>query len=223
MRLLHTTSLKLQDFQPDAVPEYAILSHTWEEEEVTLQDLETGRWRSLSSSTKISGICSLACKNKHQYIWIDTVSIDKTSSAELTEAINSMFAWYQNAIICYAYLSDVPSDTAVMALPPHPPNSLFRRSRWFTRGWTLQELLAPKEVVFLDQEFQRIGLRSHLQNVLAQVTGISLGYLKARGDARLASVAQKMSWASRRNTTRPEDLAYSLIGIHNSHLMSSQI
>lgn len=137
--------------------------------------------------------------------WIDSCCIDKSSSAELSEAINSMFKWYQRAHVCYIYLSDVRSNQN-----PHSWPSDFRNSQWFTRGWTLQELLAPEFVEFFDQNWNEIGSKSSLQDLVSTITGISVEHL---GNFRPASVAQKMAWASRRKTKRVEDEAYSLLGL----------
>jgi hypothetical protein len=137
---------------------------------------------------------------------MDTCCIDKSSSAELSEAINSMFAWYRHSRICYAYLSDVPS---LDDLSLHrEENSAFRLSKWFTRGWTLQELLAPVYLVFYDQEWNEIGTKSGLKSIVQTITGIQ--DLPRYGNA---CIAQKISWASNRETTRIEDQAYSLLGI----------
>jgi hypothetical protein len=150
--------------------------------------------------------------------WIDTCCIDKTSSAELSEAINSMFKWYGDAEICYAYLSDVPGNGDI-----DQQWKEFANSRWFNRGWTLQELISPTIVIFFAQDWTVIGSRSSLLITIAQTTGIdrdlfSDGFLSASrtpNHNRLSqySIAQKMSWASKRQTTRVEDEAYCLLGI----------
>ena len=139
-----------------------------------------------------------------QFGTADLCCIDKTSSAELSEAINSMYRWYQESGVCYAYLADVP------------PNA-FSKSRWFTRGWTLQELIAPSTVIFLDQKWQEIGTKSSLQRVISEITGIPTDILLG-GDLEDASIAQRMSWASKRETTRVEDAAYCLMGIFSIHM-----
>ncbi|OIW27820.1 hypothetical protein CONLIGDRAFT_551906, partial [Coniochaeta ligniaria NRRL 30616] len=133
------------------------------------------------------------------YVWIDTICIDKSSSAELSEAINSMFKWYRNAAICYAYLSDVPQVR-------------LEYSRWFTRGWTLQEMIAPQELRFYDANWDALGTKSDLLDRLCDITGVDTTALRG-GNLRFFSVARKMSWASRRQTTREEDIAYCLLGI----------
>lgn len=112
------------------IPPYAILSHTWgpSKDEVTYHDLLNGTGRNKMGYCKLEFCRKQAEQDRLQYFWVDTCCIDKTSSAELSEAINSMYSWYQAAEVCYAYLADVPS------------NNTFSCSRWFTRGWTLQEL-----------------------------------------------------------------------------------
>lgn len=143
--------------------------------------------------------------------WIDSCCIDKTSSAELSEAINSMFKWYQKAQVCYAYLSDVASARQ----NPSDRYSDFRLTKWFTRGWTLQELLAPSSVEFCDCNWVEIGTKLSLQNEVSKVTGISIEHLQ---DYSAASVAQKLSWASLRATTRREDEAYCLMGLFDVNM-----
>jgi hypothetical protein len=135
--------------------------------------------------------------------------IDKTSSAELSEAINSMFRWYSRSKVCYAYLTDVSYDGFDDSLP---------KSRWFTRGWTLQELLAPSSVVFYSAEWTRIGDSEVLISVLRNVTRIDEGILSRTKSLDWVSVAEKMSWAATRETTRVEDMAYCLLGIFDINM-----
>lgn len=210
MRLIRISSsiLTLCEFFGDNIPPYAILSHTWGDEEVTFQHFQSGHADERAGYSKIERCCAQALQDGYEYVWIDTCCIDKSSSAELSEAINSMFQWYQNANVCYAYLSDVPSGGTLESLTA--PNSMFRRSRWFTRGWTLQELIAPEMAVFFDCDWNEIGSRSYLRNLISTITGIeNVDNLEITH----LSVAQKMSWASQRKTTRLEDEAYCLLGI----------
>ncbi|KAM0420978.1 hypothetical protein ACHAPT_011221 [Fusarium lateritium] len=215
MRLINVDTLDLEEFYGDQIPKYAILSHTWGRGEVTFQN-----WRDrdavsqMPGFAKIRGACRQARKDSLSYLWVDTNCIDKTSSAELSEAINSMFAWYRDAQACYAFLVDVP------ALPGSDPEFMkaFRNSRWFTRGWTLQELIAPREVVFFDQKWKKIGRKSaSLRREIAAITGIDAAFLTGHSLIR-ASVAQKMSWLSRRVTTRVEDMAYCVLGIFDINM-----
>ncbi|KAJ4261027.1 hypothetical protein NW757_001418 [Fusarium falciforme] len=108
MRLLNTQTIVVESFDDDKIPSYAILSHTWEAEEVTFQDMELGRATSKKGWAKVKDSCSMARKNGFDYVWLDTCCIDKTSSAELSEAINSMYHWYQEATVCYAFLQMSP-------------------------------------------------------------------------------------------------------------------
>ena len=203
MRLLDTSNIKLVEF-PNPPSEYAILSHTWGDGEVTFQDLTTDTNRELPGWLKILNCCELAAKDGWQYVWIDTCCIDKSSSSELSEAINSMFAWYRQASICYVYMSDVACTTQ------HFISSEFCHSRWFTRGWTLQELLAPTFLLFMNQSWQELGSRSTLSLEVEKATGIShSSTINFEG----CSVATRMSWAANRSTTRTEDQAYSLLGL----------
>ena len=135
MHLINTENLKIEDFPPNRIPRYVILSHRWEDEEVSFQDMQTGLALGKAGYVKIERFCDQARSNGFQHAWIDTCCIDKTSSAELSEAINSMYRWYQNAEVCYTYLSDVHTETIL-------EDASFANSAWFTRGWTLQELIA---------------------------------------------------------------------------------
>ena len=198
------------------MPPYTILSHTWGNAEISFHDLLNDAESKLNESEgyrKIRSCCALVAAQGLEYVWIDTCCIDKSSSAELTEAINSMYRWYQEAKICYAYLADVridnhdPRDTIV--------TTAFEKSRWFTRGWTLQELLAPKYVVFYDEEWREFGSKSSLIAQISLVAGIQQDHIH---NINGASVAQKMSWASKRQTTRVEDMAYSLMGIFDVNM-----
>jgi len=201
MRLLNTHTLALSEFADDNVPRYAILSHTWADDEVTLREMQDGHTTDKKGYYKIYACCSVARDRGFEHIWIDTCCIDKTSSAELSEAINSMFRWYQDAAVCLAFLADVPTRVP------------FRESRWFTRGWTLQELIAPPTLVFFGDVWQELGTRDSLRQVISDRTRIPLVLLSGHGSVDTFSVAQKMSWAAGRQTTRVEDRSYSLLGI----------
>jgi hypothetical protein len=165
---------------------------------------------------KIYGACQLAKRLGFEWIWIDTCCIDKTSSAELTEAINWMFNYYSKARLCIAHLSDVLSSKATGVTNHHRSSKFitsFRNSAWFTRGWTLQELLAPARLEFYDRYFQHIGSKASMSEYISATTGIATKYLKGQTKFNEASIATRMSWASNRETTRLEDQAYSLLGI----------
>ena len=173
-----------------------------------LQKVNSSKSRKLDKKgyKKIKDCCKLAASENWQYTWIDTCCIDKTSSAELSEAIKSMYRWYEKAQVCYAYLADVDS-------AGQDEWSLMRgmeQSRWFTRGWTLQELLAPNRVVFYDKTWVEIGSKSSLSEKISAITRIKHEHLIS---PLKASVAAKMSWASKRTTFRIEDIAYSLMGL----------
>lgn len=215
MRLLNVHTFEFDEFIGEVgngIPAYVILSHTWGAEEVTFKNhTEKGR-ESIGKKgyDKIRGCCRLAEAEGFQYAWIDTCCIDKSSSAELSEAIDSMFQWYRDAAICYAYLDDVDGSEDPNIAEGGEQSvgySSFTRSRWFTRGWTLQELLAPSEVIFLATDWSEIGTKRSLRSAVSRVTCISEKVLQeCRWDEY--SVAQKMSWAASRQTTRLEDEAY---------------
>ncbi|CAN8098101.1 unnamed protein product [Discula destructiva] len=214
MRLLNTKTLELADFVGDDIPPYAILSHTWSEEEVTLRDMQdSGKRSTMLGFDKIISCCKQAGEvDELDWVWVDTCCIDKTSSAELSEAINSMFTWYKKAVVCYAYLSDVPP------LDPFINEMAFSRSRWFTRGWTLQELLAPRELEFYAQDWTELGTKWSLYEQLTAITSVPRDILLGKGSLGDHSVAERMSWASNRETTRVEDMAYSLLGIFDINM-----
>ncbi|KAJ8129646.1 hypothetical protein O1611_g3984 [Lasiodiplodia mahajangana] len=205
MRLINVDTLVLEDFMvvsPDTV-EYAILSHTWEDEEVTFQDFTSFdiHVKNKKGYAKIISTCQLARRDGIRYAWVDTCCIDKTSSAELTEAINSMFNWYRDAKVCYAWLADLP------AAAEEPIESALRNCRWFTRGWTLQELLAPRDVEFYDRSWEFRGTKKDLKDLVADASQIGADVLESPEGIYRLPIAQRMSWAAKRQTTRLEDMA----------------
>ena len=254
MRLLRAVDMTFHEFEGSSIPPYAILSHRWEGEEVTYQEMRdrasanerkfrfmknqelkvrTAATERKPGFKKIQLCCDQALEDMIEFVWVDTCCIDKSSSAELSEAINSMFAWYQRSVVCYAYLVDVHTwstyrtedangawvgaSTRNDASFPQvlEPIGRVMGSTWWTRGWTLQELIAPSEVIFYANGtpgWSKIGDKSTLLELVAQRTGIEK-YILLGGDIAKCSVAQRMSWASERETTRKEDLAYCLLGI----------
>jgi hypothetical protein len=211
MRLINTKTVRFDELD-DQVPQqrqrkYAIVSHCWgkDKDEVTYQDFLDENSRTVKPGwTKVEQACKIASERNLELVWIDTCCINKESSAELTEAINSMFAWYRNSKECYAFMPDVKGIGN---------DSDFVKSKWFTRGWTLQELLAPWSVVFYDECYNPIGTKTSLAKQIHDATGIDGRFLDPWEDIHDASVAQRMSWAASRETTKPEDMAYSLLGI----------
>jgi hypothetical protein len=236
MRLINTTTLTLEEFGGlgNKTPAYAILSHTWGDQELSLQE-----WIHPSRSTiekqgynKILSACAVALASGFTHVWIDTTCIDKTSSAELSEAINSMFSWYRDAEICYAYLADVSApvpttleanggEENVIGLGTRTRSWLddFGECRWFTRGWTLQELVAPKKLHFYCKDWSYLGNKTQLARELSDITSIAAEYLIWPGEPEClppwthTSLAERMSWLSRRDTGRVEDMAYCMLGI----------
>ncbi|KAI0157450.1 heterokaryon incompatibility protein-domain-containing protein [Xylariaceae sp. FL1272] len=284
MRLLNVDNFQLEEFFEPRVPPYVILSHTWDGDEVLFQDIQPtfdGTFESLAWSTKkgarkVFDSAAITAKKGHKYIWIDTCCIDKSSSSELSEAINSMFNWYLKSSICFVYLADfalphaakngendcyaisdnqkieqmtrrrfgkpLTNDGGGLA-PLHDQGSHDTRShdsrsflqglkdcRWFTRGWTLQELIAPHEVQFYDGNWTFFGTRISLSESLQQITNIAIevlvfGTLGIEGrNHRLPrflkrySVWEKMVWAAARETLRVEDTAYCLLGIFDINM-----
>ncbi|KAK1753619.1 heterokaryon incompatibility protein-domain-containing protein [Echria macrotheca] len=226
MRLLHSQTLQFTDLTDDnTLPKYAILSHRWGDEEVTYEDMRgevTAATKKKKGYHKIRACAAQARRDGFDYIWIDTCCIDKSSSAELTEAINRMFRWYRESAVCYAFLGDVPSlpqKTSGISLfaTPRWKNEFFKKSVWFTRGWTLQELLAPRSVVFYSRDWMRVGTRASLALEISAVTGIPARVLTT-GRLEGTSAAQRMSWAAGRRTARTEDVAYSLMGLFGVYM-----
>lgn len=217
MRLLHTANIKLVDFTGSAIPPYAILSHTWGDHELTYADMLSEKAGEMPGYAKIANACFIAAKCSLSYIWIDTCCIDKTSSAELSESINSMYQWYRESVVCIAYMGDVPSRSQRTGFSSAVDTAEFAKSRWFTRGWTLQELIAPAILIFFDEKWGIIGTKSTETRRLSDITGIPSPILLG-GDLGKASVAQRMSWASKRKATRIEDMAYCLMGLFGIHM-----
>ncbi|KAF3011345.1 hypothetical protein E8E14_006824 [Neopestalotiopsis sp. 37M] len=198
------------------IPPYAILSHTWGtglDDEVTLQDIKESKGEEKPGYQKILFCGQQAERDGLDYFWVDTCCIDKTSSAELTEAINSMFRWYQNAQKCYVYLADVSQSDRQADEPARSIWKLaFRKSKWFSRGWTLQELIAPRTVEFFSSDRQRLGDKQSLAEMIHEITRIPTNAFQGVSLAQF-SVEERISWSKGRTTTRGEDKAYSLLGI----------
>ncbi|KAM4059817.1 enoyl-(Acyl carrier protein) reductase [Hirsutella rhossiliensis] len=220
MRLLNTTSLQLALFQDDEVPPYAILSHTWADNELSFEALtHAAAPANAKGWDKVRCSCAVAASLRFAYIWIDTCCIDKSSSAELSEAINSMFRWYEQADLCIAFLTGVDSVRHAQA-----PGSAFRACRWFTRGWTLHELIAPAQVLFYGDDWTQLGTRHSLRELIQDMTGVPASILETSDAPRRRrglddlSVAYRMSWAAGRTTTRPEDVAYCLLGLFDINM-----
>lgn len=236
MRLLNTATLSLETFQAQP-PRYAILSHRWTEDELLLEHVVQDGWKDVvlsSGAIKVKRACQQARKDELHYIWVDTCCIDKSSSAELSEAINSMFLWYHEAAVCYVYLADVTKTASGM--------DGFEKSLWFSRGWTLQELIAPETLDFYDSNWKYLGTRNKMANLISRITRIHVQVLAREQpiaadaeelmqwqrhhsrDFRLRSilssysVAARLSWAAGRVTTRIEDIAYSLLGLFDVNM-----
>lgn len=222
MRLLHSTTLELTEFFDTGLPPYAILSHTWEKDEVTFQEMRThtSQTKQKAGFLKIQRAADLAKSKGYEYVWVDTCCIDKSSSAELTEAINSMYRWYKQSGVCFAFLSDVslgPGFDIDSLEKSQLLDRLFSSCCWATRGWTLQELIAPEIILFYGSDSSYLGNKHSLIRILHHVTGISSKVLISC-DLSNSSVAERMSWASKRETTRVEDMAYCLMGIFDVNM-----
>lgn len=210
MWLLNTASHRLESYQNDDVPPYAILSHRWETDEVSHEDMlscttPSSKPTSRRGWAKVRRSCETAANHGIGHIWIDTCCIDKKSSAELSEAINSMYNWYAKAKMCIVYLFDVHE------------HRLLGNSSWFTRSWTLQELLASSDATFFDANWIEIGNKKSITKILEPITRIPVRALEHFNSTEWP-VGLKMSWAYRRQATRTEDLAYSLLGIFDINM-----
>ncbi|KAH7145566.1 heterokaryon incompatibility protein-domain-containing protein [Dactylonectria estremocensis] len=219
MWLVDVDTFRLKYFH-DPPHQYAILSHTWGGNEVVFKDMDDiPRARQKDAWLKIQLTCDEARKNMLPYAWIDSCCIDKSSSAELSEAINSMLEWYRQSTCCYAYLEDfnLPLKQNADTISRAAFDQL-TQCRWFTRGWTLQELIAPTEVVFFSRAWEMIGTKETLKHDLAEITGIEKAVLENVAYMSAIPVGRRMSWAAKRQTTRVEDMAYCLMGIFNVNM-----
>lgn len=220
-----TICLRTHHSQP-----YAILSHRWSEDpnhEILFADIneideyttkesvtivKNAQYTGINPSTKpafkkLKGAARQALNNGYGYLWADTCCIDKNSSAELSEAINSMWAWYESSNVCLVYLFDVPTISA------RTLEVFFSASKWWTRGWTLQELLAPKNLTFFSSEWSVLGTKKYMDLTISRITGIDANVINGTIALDSICIAQRMSWMSNRVTTRVEDIAYCLLGI----------
>ncbi|KAM7197482.1 vegetative incompatibility protein HET-E-1 [Naviculisporaceae sp. PSN 640] len=220
MRLINAVTLEFEEFLDPSSVQYAILSHTWEAEEVTFSDMTNWKpsVKKKAGFIKIRETCRLARQRKLKYVWIDTCCIDKTSSAELSEAINSMFNWYAQSHVCFAHLSDLRPGSLGLTTKD------LENCRWLRRGWTLQELIAPETLELYDAEWTLRGTKHQCWQAIGAVAGITkdgiLNFKKVlESDVGPGfPVAQRMYWASRRETTRPEDMAYCLFGLFDVNM-----
>lgn len=209
MRLLDVETRRLRTFSNyddvRSIPGgYAILSHTWlrDDQEVHFEDIghRKAKWR--HGHEKLDFACMQAAQDGHPYLWMDTCCIDKSNSVELAEAINSMYQWYHDAAVCYAYLEDV------RPLSSHP----IQRAKWFTRGWTLQELIAPADLIFYNSTWDRLGTKMDIAPLISQITRVDEALLRNRELLSTFCIGRRLCWASKRTTTRAEDQAYCLLG-----------
>ena len=210
MRFLNTRTLAFEEVPDSKLKDnqYAILSHRWgaDEDEVSFEDIRLSKdFSNKKGFGKVKGFCKEASSANCRYGWIDTCCINKENLTELSEAINSMYKWYQGSKICIAYLEDVPQKQLTDSV-------------WFDRGWTLQELISPKAVTFFDNRWETIGTKIELVRDLSRKTRIPEGILSDATNLSTCSIAQRMSWAANRVTRREEDRAYSLMGLFDVNM-----
>ncbi|UQC88600.1 HET domain-containing protein [Colletotrichum lupini] len=207
---------------------YAILSHRWQPSEIKFnefldhtEELKNGAGPLPLCLDKIRGACATARNKGYNWMWIDSCCIDKSSTTEETESINSMFKWYRDAKLCIVYLFDVEVNTTLAETELEANPLIFNRigrgdpSEWFYRGWTLQEMLAPQDLEFYDTKWTYMGTRTELKVQLEKASGVSRKYLTGLQDFTKVCIAAKMSWMADRTTSREEDIAYSMLGIFN--------
>lgn len=225
MRLLDARTFQFREVNdPRIIPKYAILSHTWTDNKVVYPDLISSPQRAQQRPefAKVKFTAQQALDNGLDYIWVDTCNIDKSSSAELSETINSMYMLYKKAEVCYAYLEDVhevpPAGWTDDGQDGDAWTETFIHARWFTRGWTLQELIAPRSVIFYTSDWRYIGTKQELCQTIARNTGMPSTILLNLDRLRDTSVAERMSWAANRTTTRVEDQAYCLLGLFDIYM-----
>lgn len=226
-RFLNTETIRLE--KPGEHIEYAILSHRWiGDSEVTYadmmdDDIERRTAKAKLGWAKIEGACKQARHDHLKYIWIDTCCIDKSNGAELTEELNSMYRYYEESKVCYGYLAGLPDYKNPWF------GDEFARHEWFERGWTLQELIAPRVFVFFtdrrlpygvvdETDWVRLGYKAEMWDTVPNITGIDIAVLNHSKDVQSVSVAKRMSWAARRKTTRVEDRAYCLMGLFDVNI-----
>ncbi|KAF5844930.1 hypothetical protein GGP41_008808 [Bipolaris sorokiniana] len=218
MRLLHLNALGrliLTDFRGKPIPPYAILSHRWGDSEILIEDIFNGNYKKKEEGYQKLRFCAeQAAQDGLQYFWIDTCCIDRWNNSERSKAINSMFQWYKNAVRCYVFLSDVSASTltSIGSVLCRDWNISLRRSKWFTRGWTLQELIAPASVEFFSCEGQWIGDKTSLDQLLHSITSIPPAALR-NCPLNQFSISERMRWVSGRETTETEDMVYCLLGL----------
>jgi hypothetical protein len=219
LQCLQSGGFELTSFDDENPPPYAILSHTWTGQEVTYDELVAGNGTDKSGYAKLRFCGERAAADGLKYFWADTCCINKATSDELSTAINSMFRWYQRAQKCYVYLSDVSVSNEVNSAQACRISweHAFRRSRWFKRGWTLQELLAPASVEFFSREGKRLGSRMSLEEEIREITSIPTDALRGRKLDEYC-FKDRMSWAAGRATTKKEDRVYCLLGIFGVYL-----
>jgi tetratricopeptide (TPR) repeat protein len=216
MRLLHFNALDrpiLTDFGGKPTPPYAILSHRWSDSEVLIEDISDGNYKKREEGSKKLRFCAdRAAQDGLRYFWIDTCCIDRWDNNERSKAISSMFQWYRNAERCYVFLSDVLLSATTETPQRSDWEASFCVSAWFSRGWTLQELIAPVCVDFYSREGQRIGDKASLDRLLHGITGIPLPALR-NCPLDQFSASERMRWAEKRITTEEEDIVYCLLGV----------
>jgi len=209
-------------FAKDSIPPYAILSHRWstrEDDEVTFKEIAEGTCDKEKPGYKKLQFCSARAKvDGLHYFWVDTCCINQSDQNELSTAIYSMFRWYQKAVKCYVYLGDIyvgdQDDQSIITAT----ESALSKSEWFSRGWTLQELLAPERVEFYTRDGVCLGDKSSLDLQITEITDIPILAIRGQSLSRFTP-KEIFGWVERRHTKIAEDKAYCLLGVFNVSML----
>lgn len=225
MRLINTTTFKLHEFLSSQIPKYAILSHTWDEQEISAEQLESGL-----INDKIKEFCDQAQRDGLQFGWVDTIcinnshkkenEIDPAIKKEHEEAINSMYEWLAHAEVCYAYLNEVDIDPELDSdQRRNAVQQALLSSHWFTSGWTLIELIAPPRVEFFQKDWTKFGTKKSMRGIISKITGIPQEVLIGAKNRSEYTIFERMAWARHRMTTGLEDQAYCLLGLFEVNMV----
>lgn len=213
LRLIGARDLLPIRFSADKAPPYAFISHCWlhPDEEPTLRDLVDNVAYRKAGFTKLQRAADVALRRGLEYFWIDTCCVDGRIIHEVRQAIKTVALWLTKADICFVYLSDVKAVEQRSSLNSN--HESLRKSKWFTRSWTLVELLVPQRVEFFSDNWTALGDKSTLEKVITEVTLIPARALQGTIPLKNFPVELIRSWTDHRESHRPEDEAYCLLSL----------